>query len=93
VKWFQQVSFFHFHTWLQYFHHIPSPSPFPNNLPFPLVPTHQTGPALPSCSLCLKKRHFCLLKLSIQGISLLHFCVYVYYNTNWFIPSIFLFLP
>jgi hypothetical protein len=38
----------------------------------------------------LKKRHFCLHKIALQGISLWHFHVYMYYNLNWFIPSIFL---
>jgi hypothetical protein len=31
-----------------------------------------------------------LFKIAIQGISLWHFHVYMYYNLNWFIPSIFL---
>jgi hypothetical protein len=30
-----------------------------------------------------------LYKIAIQGVSLWHFHVYMYYNLNWFIPSIF----
>jgi hypothetical protein len=50
----------------------------------------QTGPALPSCSLFLKKDIVCLFKIAIQGVSLCYFYVYMYYNPNWFIPFIFL---
>jgi hypothetical protein len=32
-------------------------------------------------------------KMAIQGVSLWGFCVYVYYNPNWFIPLFFSFLP
>jgi hypothetical protein len=31
-----------------------------------------------------------LFKITIQGVSLWHFHVCMYYNPNWFIPSIFL---
>jgi hypothetical protein len=31
-----------------------------------------------------------LFKITIQGVSLWHFYVYMYYNLNWFVPSIFL---
>jgi hypothetical protein len=37
--------------------------------------------------------HFCLFKIAIQGDSLWHFHVYMYYNMNWFISSIFLLSP
>jgi hypothetical protein len=37
-----------------------------------------------------EKRLFCLFKIAIQGVSLWHFNVHMYYNLNWFIPSIFL---
>jgi hypothetical protein len=46
---------------------------------------------LPLRSLFFEKRYFCLFKIAIQGISLLHFHVHMYYNLNWFMPSIFLF--
>jgi hypothetical protein len=36
-----------------------------------------------------EKIYFCLYKIAIQGVSLWHFHVYMYYNLNWFIPSIF----
>jgi hypothetical protein len=46
---------------------------------------------LPSYSLFLKKiRHLCSLNITIQGVSLWHFHVYMCCNLNWFIPSIFL---
>jgi hypothetical protein len=35
-----------------------------------------------------QKRHFCLFKIVIWGVSLWHFHVYMYYNPNWFIPCI-----
>jgi hypothetical protein len=31
-----------------------------------------------------------LFKIAMQGVSLWHFNVYMYYNLNWFIPFIFL---
>jgi hypothetical protein len=58
--------------------------------PLPLVPILNTGPVLPSCSPFFKKWHFCLVKIAIQDISLWCFHAYMYYNANWFIPSIFL---
>jgi hypothetical protein len=36
-----------------------------------------------------KQCHFCLFKIALQGVSLWHFHEYTYYNTLWFIPSIF----
>jgi hypothetical protein len=38
----------------------------------------------------LKKRCFCLFKIATPGVSLWYFHVYMYYNLNWFISSIFL---
>jgi hypothetical protein len=32
--------------------------------------------------------HFCLFKIAMQGVLLRHFHVYIYYNLNWFMPSI-----
>jgi hypothetical protein len=67
-----------------------SPSYILSLYPPPLawVPYTQTKSVLPSCSLILKKwRHFCLFKIAIQGVLLWHFHVYLYYNTNWLIPS------
>jgi hypothetical protein len=37
-----------------------------------------------------EKRHFCLFKMAIQGVSLWYFHVYMYYKLKWFIHSIFL---
>jgi hypothetical protein len=57
--------------------------------PLLLVPTPYIGPVLPSCPSFLKKRHLCLFKMAIQGVSIWHFHEYLYYILNWFIPSIF----
>jgi hypothetical protein len=39
---------------------------------------------------CKRKNwHFCLFKIVIQGVSLWHFHLYMYYNPLWFITSIF----
>jgi hypothetical protein len=53
----------------------------------PLVPTLHAGTILLSCSLFMKnkKKFFCLFK----GVSLWHLPLYMYYNSNWFILSIF----
>jgi hypothetical protein len=54
-----------------------------------LYPSPPTGAKLTRqnlfcCSvLKKKKRHFCLFKILIQGISLWHFHVYMYYNINF----------
>jgi hypothetical protein len=37
-----------------------------------------------------KKWHFCLFRIAVQGVSLWHFHVYMYYNPNWPISSVFL---
>jgi hypothetical protein len=36
-----------------------------------------------------EKKHFCLFKVAVQGISFWHFHSYMYYNSNCLIPSIF----
>jgi hypothetical protein len=36
-----------------------------------------------------EKRHLCLFKIATHWVSLWHFHLYMYYNQNWFIPSIF----
>jgi hypothetical protein len=72
---------------------------FPLHSPFCTLslcpPTHtlvgtntQTGHLLPTWSPFLKKGIFVCLRL--QRVSLWYFHVYMYYNPNWFIPSIFL---
>jgi hypothetical protein len=53
--------------------------------PPPHTCAKQTKSVLPSCSLFLKKRHFCLYMIA----SLWHFHVHRYYKPNWFL-SIFL---
>jgi hypothetical protein len=68
--------------------HTPSLYPLPSHW---CLLNPQTRPVLSSCSLFLKKKwHFYLFKISIQVVSLWHFHVYMYYNLNWFISSIFL---
>jgi hypothetical protein len=74
----------------QYFHHIHPPTPFPYILSHPTSATPQTGPLVTSYSPFFDKRHFCLFKIAIQGVSFWYFHVYTYYKTNWFIPSTFL---
>jgi hypothetical protein len=62
----------------------------------PLVPTPQGEHVLPSCSLTLKKKkkwHFCLFKITTQGVSLWYFHVYMCYNPIGSSPLFFLFLP
>jgi hypothetical protein len=51
--------------------------------------------SLPVLRFCKKRkrRHFYLFKVALEGISLWHFHVYMYFNPNWFMLSIFLFLP
>jgi hypothetical protein len=55
--------------------------------PFPLVLTPQKRPALPSCFLFFKKDIFILLKWLHRKF---HCDIFMYYNLNWFIPSVFL---
>jgi hypothetical protein len=46
----------------------------PTSCPLPLISISQIGPVLPSYSLIFgkekNKRHFCLFKITIQGVSL-----------------------
>jgi hypothetical protein len=98
LEWFQRVSFFHLHicihsicTIFTLLHPFPTTSSPPLVAPSPLG----AGPVLPSCSSILYKKkeekcHFSLFKIATQGVSLWHFYVYIYYNLNWFISSIFL---
>jgi hypothetical protein len=62
-------------------------------------PLESTPPAR-TCSTFLfshfvkeRKNYFCFIKIATQRVSLWHFVVYMYYNPNWFMSSIFLFLP
>jgi hypothetical protein len=43
-----------------------------------LVPVPQTGPVLFSCSPLLKRSHFCLFKVAIQGVSSWHLYTHTY---------------
>jgi hypothetical protein len=70
--------------------------PFLVSSPILLVPSPKTGPVLPSCSPIFgkkkKKRHFCLFKITVRGVSLWHFHVYMFYYLNRFILLFFSFL-
>jgi hypothetical protein len=81
------------HTVLHYAH---PPTLFPHLFHTP-TSTKRLGR---TCSVLLfydfveeEKRHFCLFKIAMQGVSLWHFHVCMYYNLNWFISSIFLLSP
>jgi hypothetical protein len=87
---FQQVSLFHFHTWLPNISTTFTPYTPSFYLPPPTCTNPQTEPILPSFSSFLKKRHFYMVKTATQEVSLWHFCVYMYYIPNWFFPSIYL---
>jgi hypothetical protein len=74
----------------QYLHHIHPPTPLPHILSPPTGTNHWDR----TCSALLfsnfikeKKWHLCLLKIDIQGVSLWHFPVYMYYNPNLFISN------
>jgi hypothetical protein len=57
----------------------------------PLVPTVQVRPVHnPALWFCKKYIYFCLFKTATQGVFLWHFHVYMCYNPNLFISSIFL---
>jgi hypothetical protein len=73
---------------IQYFHYIHPPTPFPYSHSPPLVPTPRQDLFYLSILHFLKKGIF--LKILIQGVSLWHFHVYMYYNPTWFIFSVFL---
>jgi hypothetical protein len=94
LEWFQQVTFFLIHTCVQRICTIFTlPCPFPTSSPLLLVPTHSGtvySALLLSYFVNEKKWPFCLFKIHIQGLSLLHLHIYMYYNQNWFISSIFL---
>jgi hypothetical protein len=80
------VSFFNLHTYVHstmyvftLLHYFPTSSP-----------SHSTNPPRQDLfhplvlRFCKRKNwHFCLLKIATQGISLLHFHVYMYYKPNW----------
>jgi hypothetical protein len=87
LKQFQQVSFF----CLQHEYMIFSllSASFTLSFPLPLVPTPRQD-CFTFLFYIFIKKHFCLFKIAVQGASLWHFHVYVYYNLNWFMPSIFL---
>jgi hypothetical protein len=68
-----------------YFHHIHLPT-----VPFPLSSLLSGRTYFTFLSFIFEKRHFHLFKVAIQGVSLWHFHVSMYYITNCFIPSIFL---
>jgi hypothetical protein len=68
--------------------------PFPTYSLLPLIPTPQSLFCPPVFCFCSKKRHFCLFKIAIHGVSSWHFNVYMYYNLNWFSSlQFFSFLP
>jgi hypothetical protein len=70
------------YMWTQYLYHSHPPTPFPHVFPLP------TGTMF--SDFVKKKGHFCLFKIAIQGVSLCHSHVCMYYNLNWFFSSIFL---
>jgi hypothetical protein len=81
-------------TCTQYLHHILPPTTFPHIF-LPSTAAHPPPRQDPFCPTVLwfckrKKWYLCLFKITIQGVSLWHFHVYMYYNLNWFISSIFL---
>jgi hypothetical protein len=84
------LIFFPFSYISIYFHYIHPPSLLPCILP------HLTGTTPPDRThftfLCFvfEKRHFCLFKMAVQGVSLWCFYARTYYIPNWLIPSIFL---
>jgi hypothetical protein len=71
----------------QYLHHIHPPVPLSPHPPcLPLVSTSPDR----TCSALLFS-NFVKIKIVIQGVSLWHFNVCMYYTLNWYISSIFLF--
>jgi hypothetical protein len=81
----------------QCLHHITPPTPFPRHLSSPIGTNPQDLFHHLVLQFCRRKNkekekkwHFCLLKIAIQGVSLWHFHVYLYYSPNWFISYIFL---
>jgi hypothetical protein len=77
----------------EYLQHIHSLPPFPHILTLSLVPTpppNRTYLAFLSSVYVKRKLAFCLFKIAMQEVSMWHFHVYMYYNPNCFIPSVFL---
>jgi hypothetical protein len=74
----------------QYLHHIHTLKPFPH-VHFPptgMNPRNRTHfPLLFSDFVKRKKMTFCLFEIAVQGVSLWHFHIYIYYNMNQFISS------
>jgi hypothetical protein len=64
-----------------------SPYPYPSHW---YQPPKQDLFCLPALCFWKKNDIFCLFKIAIQGVSLWHFHENMYYNPNWFIPSLFL---
>jgi hypothetical protein len=76
---FQQVSIFHFHTWVRNISTTFTLYTLSSYPPHPTGTNPQIGPVLPFCSLFLKKVIFVCLR-AIQGVSLWQFHVlYVLY--------------
>jgi hypothetical protein len=87
---FNRSHFFHLHTWV---HNIFTTfillHPFLIFSPIPLV-TNLRQDLFYLPVLCFWKKNFCLFKIVVESVSLWHIHVYMYYNTSWFILSIFL---
>jgi hypothetical protein len=80
LEQFQQVSFFHFHIWVQnIFTIFTLLHPFLISSPIPLAPTPTCLFYFPLSSFLKKKtRRFCLFKTATQSVSLWHFQVHMY---------------
>jgi hypothetical protein len=77
------------YMYTQYLHHIHPLCPFPTLTPSHWYQFPQTGP--PVLQFCKRKNwHVYLFKIAVHGVSLQHFHVYLYYNLNQLISSIFL---
>jgi hypothetical protein len=94
VELFQQVSFFNIYTCVYSICTIftlLNPSLQSSSLHWYQLPRQDLF-----CLLVLwfckrkKKCHYFLFKIALQGVSLWHFHVRMYYNPNWFISSILL---
>jgi hypothetical protein len=69
------------------------PYPFPTSSPSHGATPRQDlfhPPVLWFCKRKKKESQFCLFKITLQGVSLWHFHLYMHHNPNWFVPSIFL---
>jgi hypothetical protein len=68
------------------------PTPFPHIFPHPTSTNllDRTCSALPFSNFVKEKKMTFVFKIAIQEVSLWYFHVYMYYNLNWFTPSIFL---